>query len=216
MNPTGKSCRRPCAQRLAALVLLLACMFVAAASASDPWYVVEIIVFDDLEGEGLRAELWPPDPGEPSPEDAVLLASPAENAQGEGVRSFRLVNRSQLSLRDTWNALRRSDRYRPLLHAGWRLPGVGRDAARPAYLVPRTEGARDDPAVHGTVKVSLARFLQVELDLVYSRPVFDDDPALESTIPTRFRLVAERRVRSGELHYIDHPVFGVLVLITPV
>ncbi|MGC1955873.1 MAG: CsiV family protein, partial [Gammaproteobacteria bacterium] len=33
--------------------------------------------------------------------------------------------------------------------------------------------------------------------------------------PRRFRLSEHRRMRSGELHYLDHPVFGLLVQITP-
>jgi hypothetical protein len=28
-------------------------------------------------------------------------------------------------------------------------------------------------------------------------------------------MVAERRARSGELHYVDHPMFGLLFLISP-
>ena len=30
-----------------------------------------------------------------------------------------------------------------------------------------------------------------------------------------FRLIDSRRMRSGELHYVDHPAFGVLALATP-
>jgi hypothetical protein len=29
-------------------------------------------------------------------------------------------------------------------------------------------------------------------------------------------MVAQRRARSGELHYVDHPMFGLLFLIAPV
>ena len=34
-------------------------------------------------------------------------------------------------------------------------------------------------------------------------------------VPTLFRLEATRRMRSRELHYYDHPMFGVLVKVTP-
>ena len=95
--------------------------------------------------------------------------------------------------------------------------------ARPAHVSPRLvdSGAGDAervggerPTVHGTVTVSLARYLQVEVDLLYSRPA-SGQAAASNTAPTRFRLVSQRRMRSGELHYIDHPLFGVLILLTP-
>ena len=38
----------------------------------------------------------------------------------------------------------------------------------------------------------------------------------EFALATRYRLTTERQTRSGELHYFDHPAFGVLVKVTPV
>jgi hypothetical protein len=38
----------------------------------------------------------------------------------------------------------------------------------------------------------------------------------EIDLGPRYVLTAERQTRSGELHYFDHPAFGVLVMITPV
>ena len=68
--------------------------------------------------------------------------------------------------------------------------------------------------MQGTVEVSLARYLRVDLDLLYIRPAGGEVAAPEA-VPTRFRLVTERRMRSRELHYVDHPLFGVLVWIEP-
>ena len=202
-------------QRLATLALVLASLYAVAAGASERWYIVEIIVFDDLEGEGLHAESWPANPGEPPSEDTAEVSLLSEEA---GARAFRLVNRAALSLNDTWGALRRSARYRPLLHAGWRLRGVRRDSARVARLTPHLGADRDGPVVYGNVRVSLARYLQLEIDLLYTRtrPAGDGAADPDDAIPTRFRLIAKRRMRSRELHYIDHPIFGVLVLATPV
>ena len=70
---------RPASNGIRALmVLALAAVFTATfalpASASDRWFTVEIIVFDDLQDEGLHAEIWPADPGEPSLQGAIELA----------------------------------------------------------------------------------------------------------------------------------------------
>ena len=199
--------------RLAALALAAVLTAVGAnqAAAADRWYLVEIIAFDDLEGDGIHAEVWPGDPGEPDVEGAVELT----NSGGES-RAFRLAARSELQLRDTWGALRRSARYRPLLHVGWRLPGLGRNAARSARIGPHLGTGRDGTVVRGIVNVSLARYLHLEIDLLYDRSRTDAVTALDEAVPTRFRLRSKRRMRSKELHYVDHPLFGVLVLITPV
>ena len=219
---------RPASNGIRALVVLaLAAVFTAAfalpASASDRWFTVEIIVFDDLQDEGLHAEIWPADPGEPSLQGAIELAHSPEGESGGTPHAFRLVNRSELSLAAVWNRLKGSSRYRPFLHAGWRLPGVPRSAARPAHVGAHLGNGRADaakvdgaerPAVHGTVTVSLGRFLELAVDLLYHRPS-SDETASPGAAPTRFRLVSERRMRSGELHYIDHPLFGVLIRIAP-
>jgi len=215
---------------LLALAVILVGALALPTGASARWFTAEIIVFDDLRREGIHAEHWPAEPGAPPLRNAIDLASRSGDASGGAARAYRPVAPSQLRLRGVWNSLRRSAHYRPFLHAGWRVPGVPRRSARAVRL--GTDPGEDDasevadglraghpkhprhPLVHGTVMVSLARFLQVEVDLLYHRPA-NGEPASPDFAPTRFRLVAERRMRSGELHYIDHPLFGVLILITP-
>jgi hypothetical protein len=78
------------------------------------------------------------------------------------------------------------------------------------------------PNPSGTIRVHLTRFLHVTLDLTYQAdgagavPLAANDGLGELTLAPRYRLTATRNVRSNELHYFDHPAFGVLVRITPV
>ena len=111
-------------------------MLAAPTGASARWFTVEIIVFDDLNDEGLHAEHWPADPGEPPLRDAIELTHPHEGEPDEAAHAYRLVNRSTLALNDVRRSLRRSARYRPFLHVGWRLPGLSHGAARPAHVSP--------------------------------------------------------------------------------
>ncbi len=212
--------KAPCrAAPLLALAAILAAALALPADAADRWFRAEIIVFDDLRSEGLHAEHWPADPGAPPLQNAVELTRRPDGAPAAAVHAYRLVSSSRLTLGGVWSRLRRSAHYRPLLHAGWHLPGLPRGSARPVHLG-RSLGAGADeaggegPSVHGTVKISLARFLRVEVDLLYHRPV-SGEAVVPGSAPTRFRLVSERRMRSGELHYIDHPLFGVLILLAP-
>lgn len=83
------------------------------------------------------------------------------------------------------------------------------------------------PSIDGNIKVSLSRFLHIDVDLVYrmeipapnpesAPPTEDQTTALSSiaqTIVHPFLLRDHRRMRSKELHYIDHPLFGILVKI---
>ena len=209
--------------RALALAAILAGTLAFPAGASDRWFTAEIIVFDDLRGEGLEAESWPADPGEPSLRNAIELTRLPGDSPDDAIHAYRLVNPSRLTLGGVWNSLRRSANYRPFLRTGWHVPGLPRSSARPVHLGrslgPSAGGSANEaggerPYVHGTVTVSLARFLQVEVDLLYHRPA-NGEAAVPGSIPARFRLVSERRMRSGELHYIDHPLFGVLVLLTP-
>jgi hypothetical protein len=55
--------------------------------------------------------------------------------------------------------------------------------------------------LEGLVQVSRGRFLHLDVDLLL-RPA-------DGTAPVRVRL--NRRMRSGELHYLDHPHVGILV-----
>jgi len=125
-----------------------------------------------------------------------------------------------------------SNNYRLLRHLSWRQPGLAADETKavrvslgsnipmyiPADLQPypefipasanpvgnRTE-AVSSPIVNGTITVRLGRFLHMD-----TRLVFTDAQRQQS-----FRLAQSRKMRSGELHYIDNPRFGILTRITP-
>ena len=209
--------------RALALAVILAAAFALPAGAAERWFTVEIIVFEDLRSDNLHTEHWSRDPGEPSLVNAIELTHLPEDAPDDGVHAYRLMKSSNLTLGEVRNRLRRSAHYRPLVHAGWRLPGLPRRAARPVHVGRSLDGSEaraaegigaERSSVHGTMTVSLARYLQVDVDLLYHRPE-SSESAASSSAPTRFRIVSERRMRSGELHYIDHPLFGVLILLTP-
>ncbi|HEX6996447.1 MAG TPA: CsiV family protein [Gammaproteobacteria bacterium] len=147
---------------------------------------------------------------------------------------FRLLTDSELELVDVRRRLARS--YTPLVHGGWIQEGLPAEQARPfdlAYL-----GA-DTPS--GTIRLHVSRFLHLTLDLDFrpaaARPAAaegDDartgNDALGAERPTPFgarttlsevgvsrtyHLNAERRMRSGEIHYFDHPFFGVIAVVRP-
>jgi hypothetical protein len=170
---------------------LLFTSLIAQSHAAASHYDVEIIVFSQNTGD--NNEEWPSAPGTPEMEKAVQL-KPDDSA-------FGLLPASAYKLTTEENRLRNASHTRPLLHVAWRQAAVDRKHAKAVALQTETT----NPVVEGTAIVSVNRYLHLNLDLLLSSGGDDS-----------YRLQAHRRMRSGELHYIDHPRIGVLVKITPV
>jgi len=68
--------------------------------------------------------------------------------------------------------------------------------------------------MEGILTLSRHRYLHADVDLLLRRPD-GVDPVSGTTARRTYRLQAHRRMRSGELHFIDHPAMGVLIKVTP-
>ncbi|MDJ0834014.1 MAG: CsiV family protein [Gammaproteobacteria bacterium] len=87
--------------------------------------------------------------------------------------------------------------------------------------------------LEGMVTISLSRYLHTRAELVLRKPAQTEDLMQQALINTdsmtadepaeisegrlllNYELNEQRRMRSRKLHYLDHPEFGLLVLITP-
>jgi hypothetical protein len=83
--------------------------------------------------------------------------------------------------------------------------------------------------LEGKITVSLSRYLHTYADLVFRSPRLTVDPettnaaqaeylaarAADTRILDNHLLKEHRRMRSRNLHYLDNPEFGMLILITP-
>jgi hypothetical protein len=165
-------------------------------------------VFDDTS----LSSALPPPTGVPEPVD------PLEAERAEALR-IRPLEPEALKLVNEYRRLRALAAYTPLVHTGWVQPGLPEEEAEPFDLAML---GTVNPS--GTVRVHLSRLnrLHITVDVTY-RPDATATPAVaandslgELVLPTRYHLAATRIARSGELHYFDHPAFGVLVRITPV
>lgn len=149
-------------------------------------------------------------PVEPSP----LELAAAARAEALSVRPLRP---EELKLGTEYRKLRALAAYQPLVHVGWVQPGLPEADSMPVDLA--TLGVINP---RGTVRVHLARFLHITLDLTYqgtgpaTAEAAAGDGLDEITLAPQYRLKTTRSARSTELHYFDHPAFGVLVRITPV
>jgi hypothetical protein len=195
------------------LLLFALTSILGSASAQDTdlqSYDVELVIFRNLASNG-TPEQWDVEagdadksvdiPDEDAPTDAASAPAPAAPAN-----DFPALPAEKFKLTAFEDRLRRARDYRPIAHIGWTQPGFPRDAARffnIAALVPQASG------LSGQVALSRGRYLHLTLDLVYSPPVADGET------PQRYVLQQSRRMRSNERHYIDHPKFGVIAVVTP-
>jgi hypothetical protein len=201
----------------AGLALLL-----CSASAQARDYLIEVVLFETVAGKEFGNS------GMYLPRIANSLRLNTEAAVAAGF----LPVEQNLTLTQNAADIAASNRYRLLRHLSWRQPGLAADETRavrvalgnsvpmfiPADLQPYPEfipasanplpdrsEAVSSPVVNGTITIRLGRFLHMD-----TRLVFTDEQNLQS-----FRLAQSRKMRSGELHYIDNPRFGILTRITP-
>jgi hypothetical protein len=94
--------------------------------------------------------------------------------------------------------------YRPLLHAGWRQPAAARIETR------STNAANAPASVSALLFQQGGLFLEIDATVAGLGP---PDPAGAATV---VRIRETRRIRNGNLHYFDHPDFGVIASVRPV
>jgi hypothetical protein len=166
-------------------------------------YDVELVIFRNQNDKatpeewGLEAaagqRLAIPDdestPVAPSPEPAAAMTT------------FPALPSAKFKMSGIEEALRRSRNFQPLAHFGWTQPGYPRNDARFLSVQPLVPGSS---GLLGQIALSRGRYLHLTLDLVY-----------EGDEGQRYVLRQTRRMRSNERHYIDHPKFGVIALVTP-
>ncbi len=178
---------------------------------------------------------------ENAPLDASAIARMI--AEMDAVSPGKLAFSSRIddsTLKVILRSLNRSSRYDVLDHRSWVQP-INNE---PTPILVQTGKRYDDRfEVEGTLTVNRSRFLHVQTDLWYTvfepkssgnnpyRAAFtssltdeqlagyEDLVSIEQSRGQYYaarvhRMSQSRRMRSDELHYIDHPLFGVIVRIT--
>ena len=97
--------------------------------------------------------------------------------------------------------LGRSRAYKPIAHFGWSQVGTPLNATTPLPLGDLLPAGN----LSGSTALALGRYLHLTLDLSFQPEGSTQAYVLRQT----------RRMRSRERHYIDHPTFGVIALVTP-
>jgi len=125
--------------------------------------------------------------------------------------------------------VRRRVNGRILFHGRWLQAVPERDSPMPVYIRGGSQFGHQQELL-GSVGVTLGRYLHFQAELNYNAPALGAYPTelasradgSGTAVPASdatdgfMTLAQSRRMRSGELHYLDHPKLGIVVRIDPV
>lgn len=200
------------------LPLLILCLFIAPAWSAQ--YQVDLLIYADRDAaQGTAGELAS-EPTMPALERALEMTdSPALRNVG-----ITLLPTENFALQKQWDHLLNSRRFEPIQKLSWiqrNPPNENGPAIRLAFGptfqindVPMYFGDlaadREPEIVHqldGTVTLLLSRYLHLDAQLAWTEAGPYGDLG-------SYHLKESRRMRSGELHHLDSPRFGLLVRVT--
>ena len=175
--------------------------------------------------------------GPPAPSSGQLARWALEEFERRLMREGWRWRDDGLSLRTAATRMRRSGDYAVMHHGRWLQAVPPRDDAAPLLIQIGAQMPDAGFELEGSVSVTLGRFLhfaaqvwlrQAPPDRLAAPNLAGDEPIGRSDsapvgaegpkmAPAGYVLLSEsRRMRPGELHYLDHPWLGILVRIEPV
>ena len=148
-------------------------------------------------------------------------------------------------LHKEYKRIKNSSEYNVLFYGAWRQEGLDKQQAFEIDLseLENTHRRKSKNTVSGNLKVVLARYLHfysqleyqqlnnqddlvdktnnnsesdIVVELVTQHGKITEDQNISLTQNNIYKMHSHRRMRSKELHYIDHPLVGILIQINPV
>lgn len=153
----------------------------------------------------------PPPPIDPrlSPHPLLsLLSAAAQQQEAQRRDSYRWLPTETHMLKTEARRLRNAEDLDIIWHGRWMQPVPSRSAGEPLMLAMQAAPSRGQ--LSGTLQVTLGRYLHFDAKLWLEQP-----PQSSATAVPYMQLKQARTMRSGELHYLDHPRMGILVRIDP-
>jgi hypothetical protein len=219
------------------LKLLIPLLLLATSAYAGPDYRVEMIVFAQKDDAAFNSEHWPLQGGVtdsqkentgrighfrqlPASEftlnqaEKLLASSPHYEIlthmawQQPGLEEDKALDMPISGGKD-YRA-----QYPERMQSRWEVNAQGEIVEVPG---PKTLNELD-----GHVRLVLGRYLHLYTDLTFRKPVIVEklDEQTQEVAKTRtlfdIPIQAHRRMRSRELHYIDHPMAGILIEVTPI
>lgn len=226
------------------LGLFLICLFVCVTTVAAPIYQVEMIVFSHMQSPNLDGERWPIiESFQINLEDAWQLKSltQLDQTNNNNPPTYQILPNYYLHLTRERERLLSAGHYQPLLHITWYqdmltpkdthwlhiFGGKGFNNTGKVIAENYDGSAQYTQASHwqvdGFVRIGVKRYFDASYKLTFATPTEiiqslsqNDNFKSVDTPLLYFNLDQQRRMRSNELNFIDHPLYGILVKINKV
>ena len=199
---------------LTSLISWLPFQVSAEQEKTPPKVQIEVIVFQSLALRGWTEEYWP---------DILELPNTEKATQFNADDGYaRLLNAQSFTMNNEVEKMTTDKGYDVLAHFAWQQPAQTREDAKPILIDQFVQQRRLESSIlFGTIRMYQERFSHIQVNLEIDRQIprailerFTAHQQLDIDWITegwRFQINESRRVRYGEIHYLDHPIFGVLI-----
>ena len=214
-------------KRLTTIILLF--LIVSQTHADDitaakdlKEYDVEIIIFEDAHARYLKSETWK--------QKTKTSEQQSANTKSNKINATGFKSIKPAILKKQYNRINASSEYNVLFYGAWRQAGLDKSKAYEINInkLKSRHTDKSKNTLTGTFKLVLARYLHIYNQLNYQRKITVTTGSAENEkqsgalnndmVPSNglYTLNSHARMRSKQLHYIDHPLVGMLIQINPV
>lgn len=191
-------------------ILISGLLLLSSNLAFAKWYQVEMVVFEHLVAD-TSGEQWNSD-ATPDYSNAINLQTDSNSSN-----AFKMLPTSRHKLGGVNKVLKLSSQYRPVHHVAWQQPELTKSRAKKVHI------KNPEAKIDGTVNLIGGHLLHLDVDMAYfvdllteSNTSFTEEGASEDIAMrgTYAQMKETRRIKLNELHYFDHPLFGVVMRVT--
>ncbi len=201
-------------------------------------YDVEVIIFEDANARYINSEDWNHEEviSDPAPEETTELPENLDTLSIDEINAIdekstaAFKNIKPVILNKEYKRVNNSKEYNVLFYGSWRQTGLSAEKTFEIDIqdLDNTHQATSKNTLTGNFKLVLARYLHIYSKLDYQRKLNNavtEATTIETATPTgettalayeNYLITNHRRMRSKTLHYIDHPLVGMLIQINPV
>jgi len=186
---------------------LVTALMTTAAYAEVRPYALEVLVFSRPEPVQSITEVFPSTEPQ-APESFDLLS-----AINSGFQNLTSLPDSSQILRNSALRIQTQLNGQILFHERWIHPLTKNQKANPWF---RISGIADNGfRLNGYLRWSIDRFIEVDADLRVTRASLRQVP-YGTPVDEVYVLREFRKVSSKDIHYLDHPAFGVIIAAEPI
>jgi|GEM_PF-2442966 len=212
------------------LILLLTSLYAINGLASEVGYDVEVIVFQNNNQAYKNTENWRlvnSDALDSDNEPVATSDSGSKQAKKTPNAEIKMLPQDKYQLTNLATKIQSNSDYTLLYHAAWSQPGLDEQHAInfhtriPYALTPeKSTDSGTGPEIDANFKLVMSRYLHFNIDMLIPLQLepadSDGNQPNGADSPSGFvEFKEQRRMRSREIHYIDHPLVGIIVLATP-